>query len=100
MATDIKINLDSKHLPYTAAAWQSWKIIGVTFVCGFVGVFGILVLSVLAWHATADSRKTPQDRLRDQFFDRCMAQFTIENDGMRGDTGFAVCKSQSKLQYP
>ncbi len=100
MATDIKINLDSKHLPQTAAAWQAWKIIVATAACGFMGVFGLLVLASLGWHATADSRKTPQDRMRDQAFERCLAQFTLDNNGMRGDTGFAVCKAEAKLQYP
>jgi hypothetical protein len=38
MANDIKINLNTAHLPLVAAAWQSWKIIATVFVCGFIGV--------------------------------------------------------------
>lgn len=100
MANDIKINLDSKHLPQTAAAWQAWKIIAVVVASGFLGVLGALVLVTFGWHATAESRKTPQDKMRDQAFEMCLSQFMVDNNGMRGDTGFAVCKSQAKLQYP
>jgi hypothetical protein len=100
MASDIKINLDSKHLPQTAAAWQAWKIILATFACGVVGVVGSLLLVAVFWVFTAPMRETQTDKLRKAAKEQCMAQFLIENNGMRADTGFSICTAKSKLQYP
>jgi hypothetical protein len=100
MTSDIKINLDSKHLPQAAAAWQAWKIILTVFACGFAGVVGGMLLLSVMWVFTSPMRETPTDKLRKASKEQCLAEFLIANDGMRGDTGFAVCDAKSKLQYP
>lgn len=100
MTTDIKINLDSKHIPMTAAAWQSWKIIAVVFVCGFVG-FGVSVAAVTAVSLLNNSLpKTDTDRSRIAFQRQCQAQFALDNDGMRGDTGLLLCQAKAEAEYP
>lgn len=100
MATDIKINLDTKHIPLTAAAWQSWKIIAVVFVCGFVGV-GVTVAANTAVSLLNNSLpKTNTDRARIAYQRQCQAQFALDNDGMRGDTGLLLCQAQAEQAYP
>ena len=100
MANDIKINLDSKHAPMTAAAWQSWKIITVVFICGFVGITASgLVLGVLALLSNGVP-KTEADRSRLEYQRQCQAQWAIDNDGRRADTGMYVCRAEAELAYP
>jgi hypothetical protein len=100
MTNEIKINLDSKHLPQTAAAWQAWKIIVSVFACGFVGTAGGLLLLAIAWVFTSPMRETDTDKLRRAAREQCVARFTIENNAMRPDTGFTLCEAQARLQYP
>ena len=100
MATDIKINLDTKHLPIAAAAWQSWKIIAVVFVCGFVG-FGVTVAAGTAVALLNNSLpKTETDRARIAYQRQCQAQFALDNNGMRADTGLLLCQAQAEQAYP
>jgi hypothetical protein len=100
MNTDIKINLDSKHLPVTAAAWQSWKIIGVVFVAGFITVTS----GVAAYTAVAllnnGLPKTAEDRTRISYQRQCQAQFALANKGYRDDVGLNLCRAQAELMYP
>jgi hypothetical protein len=100
MANNIKINLDSKHLPLAAAAWQSWKIVAVVFVCGFIGV-GVTLSAVTAVALLHNSLpKTDTDRARLAYQRQCQAQFALDNDGMRGDTGLLLCQAQAEQAYP
>lgn len=100
MTTDIKINLDSKHLPQTAAAWQAWKIIIALFTCSFASVVGVLGLIALVAVFTSPMRESEAYKMRREYRDRCLSEFLIANNGMRGDTGFVVCKAKAQLQYP
>lgn len=100
MANNIKINLDSKHLPMAAAAWQSWKIIAVVFVAGFIGV-GVTVSAVTAVALLNNSLpKTDEDRARIAYQRQCQAQWALDNDGMRADTGLLICQARAEQAYP
>ena len=100
MNTDIKINLDSKHLPLTAAAWQSWKIIGVVFVAGFITVTATVAVYTAVTLVKGSLPKTDQDRTRISFQRQCQAQFALENQGYRADVGLNLCKAKAELMYP
>lgn len=100
MNTDIKINLDSKHLPLTAAAWQSWKIIGVVFVAGFITVTATVAAYTAVTLVKGSLPKTDQDRTRISFQRQCQAQFALENQGYRADVGLNLCKAKAELMYP
>lgn len=100
MANDIKINLNTAHLPLVAAAWQSWKIIAIVFVCGFIGV-GTSVAAFTAFSLLNNSLpKTEIDRARIVYQRQCQAQFALDNDGMRADTGLLLCQAQAEQTYP
>lgn len=100
MSTDIKVKFDSKHLPLTAAAWQSWKIIGTVFVAGFITVVSVTagVTVVVLWKNSLP--KTASDRDRIVFQRQCQAQFAIDNQGARADVGLNVCQARAELMYP
>lgn len=100
MTTDIKINLDSKHIPMTAAAWQSWKIIAVVFICGFVGITVSTAAVTFVSLLNNSLPKTDTDRARIAFQRQCQAQFALDNDGMRGDTGLLLCQAKAEAAYP
>jgi hypothetical protein len=100
MNTDIKLNLDSKHLPLTAAAWQSWKIVGVVFICGFVTVTAAVVGFTAVALVKNGLPKTDSDRTRISYQRQCQAQFALANNGYRADVGLNVCKAQAELMYP
>ena len=94
MANDIKINLDTKHLPLTAAAWQSWKIIGIVFASAFITVGAGLVL------VTAAALLSQTDKDRIGFQRKCQAEFALQNNGMRGDVGMTLCQAQAEIAFP
>lgn len=100
MNTDIKINLDSKHLPITAAAWQSWKIIGVVFVAGFITVVSATAAFTAVALLNNSLPKTDQDRTRVSYQRQCQAQFALDNQGARADVGLNLCQAQAELMYP
>lgn len=100
MANDIKINLNTAHLPLVAAAWQSWKIIATIFVCGFIGV-GTSLAAITAVSLLNNSLpKNDTDRARLAYQRQCQAQFALDNDGMRGDTGLLLCQAKAEQEYP
>ncbi len=100
MNTDIKIKLDSKHLPVTAAAWQSWKIIGVVFVAGFITVVSAAAAYTAVSLLNNSLPKTEEDRTRISYQRQCQAQFALENQGYRADVGLNLCKAQAEMMYP
>ena len=70
------------------------------FVCGFVG-FGVSVAAVTAVSLLNNSLpKTDTDRARIAFQRQCQAQFALDNDGMRGDTGLLLCQAKAEAAYP
>lgn len=100
MNTDIKINLDSKHLPLTAAAWQSWKIIGVVFVAGFITVTSVVAAYTVVSLIRNSLPKSDSDRTRISYQRQCQAQFALENNGYRADVGLNLCRAKAELMYP
>jgi len=100
MANDIKINLDTKHLALTAAAWQSWKIIAIVFVSAFV-TFGTGLALITAVSLLSNSLpKTQTDKDRIGFQRKCQAEFALQNNGMRGDVGTTLCRAQAEIAFP
>ena len=100
MANNIKINLDTKHLPLTAAAWQSWKIIGIVFASAFITVGAGLVLVTAASLLSNSLPKTQADKDRIGFQRKCQAEFALQNNGMRGDVGMTLCQAQAEIAFP
>jgi len=100
MANNIKINLNTAHLPLVAAAWQSWKIVAVVFVCGFIGIGTSLAAFTAVSLLNNSLPKTDTDRSRIAYQCQCRAQFALENDGMRGDTGLLLCQAKAEQAYP
>ena len=96
MASDIKINLNSVHIPLTALAWQSWKVLVVLILSMFftVGAAGLVLL------VAYNSRQTENDKLRENYYKQCYAQFALATQGMSPDTGFQMCRAQARLEYP
>ena len=95
MASDIKVNVNTAHLPLTALAWQSWKLLLLVILSSFVCV-GIGGLALLVF---VNTRQTPNDKLRESYYNQCYARFALENDGMRPDTGFQLCHAEARLRY-
>jgi len=100
MASDIKINLDSKHLPQTAAAWQAWKIILALFACGFFTVAGGLLFFVAFSIVKNAFTLTEAEQRQKVFREQCLAEYALANNGLGQDKGWVLCRAQSKLAHP
>jgi hypothetical protein len=96
MTSNTKINVNTAHLPLTALAWQSWKLLVVLVLGSFacVGVGGVALLVLV------NSVQTPNDKLRESYYKQCYAQFALKDGGMRPDTGFQLCHAEARLRYP
>lgn len=96
MTSNIKVNVNTAHLPLTALAWQSWKLLVVLVLSSFA-VVGVTGLGLIVF---INSVQTPNDKLRESYYKQCYAQFTMTNRGFDPDTGFQLCRSQARLTYP
>lgn len=96
MTSNIKVNVNTAHLPLTALAWQSWKLLVVLTLGTFasVGAIGLFIIVMV------NSVQTPNDKLRESHYKQCYAQFTMINRGFDPDTGFQLCRAQARLTYP
>jgi hypothetical protein len=83
-----RINIDTRHLPITAAVWQTHKIIGASV---WAGLAGCTFLTMFFMGTAFLKQNSPvfnkNAALRNQYYDRCILKFV--NQGIRASSSQA-----------